>query len=203
MSSDKPRGYLTRLLGIDCETSGLFFNGDNPALGDGTQGYYQAVSWGLVVINAETLQPIEKLYLEVKWDGKSIWSPKAEAVHGLSKAHLEEHGVSRTEAVEEIGNLILNHWGPSSPVCVLGHNPSFDLSFLKADLRSEGLEVRFGSKVVDTNSIGFAVFNTHNSDDLFELVGVKRGEHNALDDALAALKVVQTVRKLSDRLLGG
>lgn len=204
MSNNKPRGYLTRLLALDCETSGLFFNADDPSFDPVSGQNYQAVSWGFIVVNADTLTPIEELYLEIKWDNKSLWSDKAEKIHGISKKHLDANGISRREAVEEIGNLILNHWGPDSPVCVLGHNPAFDLAFLKRDLRTEGLEVKFGSKMIDTNSIGFAVYNTHNSDDLFETVGIStRAEHNALDDARSALRVVQLTRQLSDACFGG
>lgn len=205
MSNIKPpRGYVTRLLALDAETSGLAYNQDDPSYNSQTGEYFQAVSWGLIVVNAETLLPIEELYLKIKWDGKSVWSPQAEKIHGLSKQHLEETGVSRSEAVEAIGNLILNHWGPTSPVHILGHNPSFDLAFLKRDLRSEGLEIRFGNKMIDTNSVGFVVYSTHNSDDLFEMVGIEqRKDHNALDDARNALKVIQTTRALSNECFGG
>jgi DNA polymerase III epsilon subunit-like protein len=198
------RGYITRLLVLDCETTGLHFNQDDPALGDGKKGYFQAVAWGLIVVNAVTLEPIEELYLEIQWDGQSIWNTKAENIHGLSKAYLKSNGVTRAEAVEAIGNLIIDHWGIDTPVHVLGHNPQFDLAFLKADLRSEGLEIKFGNKMVDTNSIGFAVYSTHNSDDLFEMVGLpKREDHNALEDARNALYVVKVTRTLAEACFGG
>lgn len=204
MNNNKPRGYLTRLLALDCETSGLFFSGESPCHNSKTQQYYQAISWGFIVVDANTLNPIEELYMEIQWDGKSLWSDKAEAIHGLSKKYLSINGIPRCEAVEEIGNLILNHWGPDSPVCVLGHNPMFDLAFLRQDLKSEGLEVKFGGKMIDTNSIGFTVYNTYNSDDLFENVGVEtRKDHNALDDARSALRVVQLTRQLADKCFGG
>lgn len=203
--SDKPRGYITRLLAIDCETSGLVYNSDDPSYDAKTGQYFQAVSWGLIVVDAINLKTIEELYLEIKWDGKSQWNTQAENIHGLSKAHLAKNGMDRQDAVEAIGNLIINHWGPSSPICVLGHNPSFDLAFLKRDMRSEGIDLRFGSKRIDTNSVGFTVFGTHNSDDLFELVGIKRdpNNHNALDDARAALEVVRRTRALANECFGG
>lgn len=201
---NKPRGFHQYLLALDCETTGLHFNQDNPALGDGKRGYFQAVSWGLIVVNAVTLEAIEELYLEIQWDGQSIWNTKAESVHGLSKAYLKENGITRTEAVEEIANLIVNYWGVDSPVHILGHNPQFDLAFLKADLRSEGLEIKFGNKMVDTNSIGFAVYNTYNSDDLFEMVGLPvREDHNSLTDAKNAVYTVKATRGLAEACFGG
>ncbi|PPD54354.1 MAG: hypothetical protein CTY12_03420 [Methylotenera sp.] len=203
--NDKPRGYVTRLLVLDCETSGLVCNSDDPSYDAKTGQYFQAVSWGLIVVDAINLKTIEELYLEIKWDGKSQWSPKAESIHGLTKQYLEQNGIDRQDAVEAIGNLIINHWGPSSAIHVLGHNPSFDLAFFKRDMRSEGIELKFGNKRIDTNSVGFTVFGTHNSDDLFELVGIKRDpkNHNALEDARGALEVIRRTRALANECFGG
>ena len=204
MAMKPPRGYVTRLLAIDSETTGLAYNCDDPSYNPNTGEMFQAISWGIIVVDAVNLLPIEELYVEIQWDGKSVWSPGAEKIHGLSKQYLAENGITSTEAVEQIANLILKHWGPSSPVHVLGHNPWFDLSFLKRLLRSEGLEIKFGNKMVDTNSIGFAIYDTHNSDDLFEYVGIpSRKDHNALDDARCALQVLQTTRMIADACFGG
>ena len=203
--SSSPKGFITRLLVLDCETTGLAYNSDDPSYDSKTGQYYQAVSWGLIVVDATTLNTIEELYLEVRWDRKSVWNGKAEQIHGLSKKYLEENGLDRSEAVEAMGNLIINHWGPSSPIHILGHNPDFDLAFFKRDMRSEGIELRFGNKKVDTNSIGFTVFGTHNSDDLFELIGVKRdpSKHNSLEDARCSLEVVKRTRALANECFGG
>ncbi len=199
-----PRGYITRLLIVDTETSGLAYSCDDPSYNPKTGETYQIVSIGLIVVNAITLEPIEKVYLEIKWDGKSTWDQRAQEVHGLTKAYLNENGVDTYEAVEVIGNLILDHWGPDSPVHICGHNPHFDLSFFKRLLRSEGIEIKFGNKMIDTNSIGFAVFNTHNSDDLFETVGMPvRKDHNSLEDAMSVLKVLKITRTLADECFGG
>lgn len=203
MNTKKPRGYMTRLLALDCETTGLFFNTDDPSFDPVTKQYYQPVSFGLIVVDADTLKSIEELYVEIKWDGHSQWNTKAEAIHGLSKSYLEANGIAMCDAVILVGNLILKHWGPDSPISILGHNPQFDLCFLKRLLRTEGLNIKFGGRMIDTNSIGFTVFQTYNSDDLFEIIGLEvRGDHNALEDARSALQVVRTVRKLSDAMLG-
>lgn len=201
--STKPRGYLTRILALDTETSGLAYNCVDPSYNPTTKQMYQPLSVGLVVVDAQTLKPIDKLYVEIKWDEKFVWSEDAAKIHGLSKSYLDQNGMTMSEAVEAVGNLIIDHWGPTSPICVLGHNPQFDISFLRRLMASEGIELRFGSKTINTNAIGFAVFGTHNSDDLFETVGLpKRDKHNALDDALAALKVVQVIRALANQCFG-
>lgn len=203
MSNTKPRGYITRLLIIDCETSGLAYNCDDPSYNPTTGETFQAVSWGFIVVDAITLKPIQELYLEIKVDKDTTWDIRVDKVHGLTREYLAENGISRPEAVEIIGNLLVDHWGPSSPIHVAGHNPHFDLAFLRRDLRSEGLDFKFGNKMVDTNSVGFTVYSTHNSDDLFEMVGLPpRKDHNALEDARSALKVLQTTRLIANTCFG-
>lgn len=205
MATKKPRGYIDLALFIDCETSGLFYNQDDPSYNAHTGEEYQSVSWGLVVANTQTLDKIEELYIEIKWDGVSLWSKEAQAVHGLTLEYLEEHGLTDEDAAVAIAELLLKYWGPDSPVCLGGHNvATFDKFFLRRLLRKHGLEVRFGSKTIDTNAIGFATFGTHNSDDLFDAVGLPaRAEHNALVDANNARESVKRIRKMFNACLDG
>lgn len=207
MTTDKkPRGYIELVLFVDTETSGIAFKSDDPSHDPVTGETYQAVSFGLVVANAQTLKTIEELYVEIKWNGDSKWSKEAEGVHGLSLAHLEENGVDEEEAVVQIASLILKYWGPDSPVCLGGHNvASFDKFFLRRLLRKHGVEVKFGAKTLDTNSLGFGTFGTHNSDDLFAVVGCPDRDpanHNALQDARNAQQTFRTVRTLFARCIG-
>lgn len=193
----KPPGYFEILLAMDCETSGLNFNAVDPSEG------YQSIAWGFVVADAHTLKPIEKLYLEIKWDGKSTWSPQAEKVHGLSKEHLKENGVTSEEAAIIIGNLILKYWGPTVSIRTLGHNvATFDLWFLRRLMEENGITLNFGNRHVDTSSIGFVNWEVFTSDQLFDAVGLEeRGVHNALDDALMALEAARRTRVLFQSLL--
>lgn len=205
MSEKKPRGYIEYAMFLDVETSGMFMGQEDPVRNDATGESYQIVSIGIVVANANTLKPVDALYLEIKWNGESLWSKEAERVHGLTLQYLEDNGVDEEDAVCQIAELILKYWGPEGVVCLGGHNvATFDRPFLRHLLTKYGLTVRFGSKTIDTNAIGFAVFGTHNSDDLFEMVGIPTRDpanHNALDDANAALRVVQVVRSMSKALL--
>lgn len=198
---NKPKGYFANVLAIDVETTGLAYgskNGD-PSYDRANDKTYQIVSIGLIVANADTLDVVEELYLEIKWDGTSEWNDAAERVHGLSKQHLETHGVTSEEAVLAIGNLILKYWGPDTPICLLGHNvATFDLFFLKRLMSSHGIDLRFGNRHVDTNSIGFATMQSYTSDEMFEYFGFIRdpNNHNALDDARFALASTKLVRDL-------
>lgn len=199
----KPRGYFKYLLGIDFETSGLFF-GSNP-VDDGSGNYYQPVSAGIVVIDADTLTAVEQHYIEIQWDGNSLWSDKAQKVHGLTKQYLQENGVTLSEAVELIGNIIVKYWGPTGVIHCLGHNVHrFDVMFLDWLMKTEGIHLRFGNRHIDTCSAGFLTFGTYNSDDLFDAAGMPArnpNKHNALDDILCTLESARTIKTLWKHLV--
>jgi hypothetical protein len=205
MINKKPRGYFKHVLAVDVETSGMCYGTDDPSYNPKTGETYQIVSIGLVVADVATFKPVEELYLEIKWDGESVWSKEAEGVHGLTKQYLEEHGVDRVTAVEEIGNLVIKYWGPDTPICLLGHNvATFDLWFFKRLMRSEGIHLRFGNRYIDSQSAGIATFGTFNSDDLFAAAGFPErdpSKHNALDDAKMALTSVRLIKQLWNELV--
>ena len=203
---DKPRGHFDFILAIDCETTGLKFGSDYADDG------HQAVSWGVVVADAATLKPIEELYVEIKWNQQSkdarkkdsSFGKRAEEIHGLTYEYLEKNGIDEEDAVAKIGELILKYWGPEVSIRTLGHNVHlFDLFFLRSMFRRHGIELKFGNRHYDTNSVGFVTFNTFNSDDLFEKVGFDaRGAHNALDDAKMALEAARRIRVIFQSALG-
>src|SRR5271167_1552797 len=93
----KPRGHFNYLLAMDSETTGLCVNEDDPTFNLKKNEFHQSVSWGLIVADASTLKPIEKLYVEIKWNEKSKAQRKAnakfgvhaEGVHGLTFDYLE------------------------------------------------------------------------------------------------------------------
>jgi hypothetical protein len=200
MATKKPRGYFEKVLAMDCETTGLFFNEDDPSYNSQTGQTHQSVSWGFIVADAKTLKPIEKLYIEIKHDGKSEWNSKAEAVHGLSKAYLKENGMDASEAVEAIANLIIKHWGPTGNICTLGHNVvSFDLCFLKRLMRSQGIVLKFGNRHIDTFAASMGTIQAFNSDDLFDTMGLPvREKHNALEDIEYTLESLRRIKVLWD-----
>lgn len=204
---DKPRGSFDFLLAIDCETTGLTFNSDYADAG------HQAVSWGIIVADAQTLKPIEELYVEIKWNEQSraarqkdsTFGVRAEQIHGLTFDYLEENGIDESEAVLKIGELILKYWGPEVSIRTLGHNVHlFDLFFLRSMFRRHGIELKFGNRHYDTNSVGFVTLGTFNSDDLFQKMGFEtRGAHNALDDAKMALESARRIRVIFQNALEG
>ena len=202
--SDKPRGYFKFLLAADAETSGVAIGCDDPTHDPEKNVTYQSVSWGFLVLDADTLKEVDRLYLEIKWNGTSTWEPRAEAVHGLSKEYLEEHGMTEEEAVVEIGNLVIKYWGTDSPVCLLAHNANFDLCFLRQLTRSQGLDFKYGNRIIDTNGIAFATFGTYTSDEFFEAAGLpERKQHNALEDIEYTVEALRRTRMVFNAGLEG
>lgn len=203
-ATKQPQGYYNRILAFDCESSGLHLGMGHPARNpNDPTDRYQCVSWGMVVLDQQ-LNQLDELYVEIQWDGKSKWSSKAEAVHGLSKEYLAKHGTPFDEAYVQIVNFIFKHWG-TTPVVTLGHNSiSFDLEFLRSDLKELDLTLKFGNRHLDSNTLGFTIFETYTSDQLFEELGQEdRGDnHNALDDVKRTIQAFRVSRQIAKSVLG-
>lgn len=203
---NRPPGYYKYILAIDCESTGLNWDTDDPSIG------HQAVSWGIIVADAHTLIPIEKLYIEIKWNEESkkakqldpTFSVRASEIHGLTFAHLEEHGISEEEAVIAILELIIKYWGPDRQLHCLGHNvQAFDIPFLRAMFRRYGAEVRFSSRNTDSHSVGVALLESYTSDQFFGTMGfTDRDGHNALEDAAQALESIRRCRVMWNDFVG-
>ena len=204
MSDIKPRGYFKYILAADCETSGLAQYCDDPSYNYETKQEYQSLSWGFLVIDADTLKEVDRLYLEIKYDGESEWESRAAAIHGLTLKHLEENGMEQEDAVMEIANLVMKYWGPESPICFLAHNANFDKCFLRRLMRKYDIELRFANRMIDTNGISFATFGTYNSDDFFDAAGLpERKEHNAMEDIEMTVESVRRAKMIFNIGLDG
>jgi DNA polymerase III epsilon subunit-like protein len=200
LPSNKPTGYFEHILAIDCETTGLNFNGDDASDG------HQAVSWGVIVANSTTFKPVEELYVEIRWNEQSKanrqtdpkFGTRAEKVHGLSFDYLEKNGKTEAEAVELLGNLIIKYWGVENCIHTLGHNVHlFDMPFLRAMFRRHAIPLKFGNRHLDSSSLSFGTLGAFNSDDMFKTMGFdQRKEHNALDDIRMTLETYRTIKLL-------
>lgn len=199
-----PRGHFSKILAMDCETTGLNFNSPDPSDG------YQSISWGLIVADAKTLKEIDSLYVEIQWDGQSIWEKRAEQVHGLSIEHLKKHGLPKDEAAAKIAEFVYSYWPPDAQssanrnVRCAGHNvATFDTWFMRRLLNEFGVMFTTGNRFIDTSSVGWVMLDTYNSDDLFSQLGLgERTEHNALEDARMALQVLKKLKALSTIIIG-
>jgi DNA polymerase III epsilon subunit-like protein len=199
-----PRGYYDKVLSMDCETSGLKFNSIDPSDG------YQSISWGLIVADAATFKPIDELYVEIQWDGKSNWDKRAEEVHGMSKEYLAKNGVDNESAVADIAEFIFKYWPPDAQtssnrnVRCLGHNvASFDIWFMRRLLEPHGLMFKTGNRYIDTSGVANVLLGTFNSDDMFAELGLAaREKHNSLEDARMTLESARRMRMIFQKCIG-
>lgn len=187
---------IEKILAIDVETTGL-------SKGDDITSNHQIVSIGLVVADKD-LKPIDKFYCEIKWNGTSHWTAHAEAIHGLSKQHLEENGLDEEDAVVAITEFLLKHYDPEEYIFFLGHNPKgFDVPFFVKLTNKYDVHFKIAHRTVDSFSVGFTCLGTQNSDELFGTFYPTRKEHNALDDAEMALGVCRKIKKIMKGILDG
>lgn len=187
---------IDKLLAFDCETTGFTF-GPDPSKD------HCMVSAGLIVADLD-FNPIEELYVEIKWDGKSNWADQAENIHGLSRQYLEAHGQTHEQAAEAIGGLLVDHFGFDKAITLLGTNVmSFDLFFIRKFLDSMELSFKFSHRGADTFSLAIGTVKSQTSDELFELLGFdKRDKHNALEDARMSLKAFKIINNLWSKHVG-
>ena len=176
-------------LGIDSETTG--FSLPNYA------EKHQMISYGAVIVDNESLTIVDSLYNEIKFDeSKYEWTSGAEAIHGISRQHLEEHGKDSTAAAMELAAFILKYFGPSPVVMILGHNPNFDIAFMRQLLEPNGMMPEISNRVIDSSVVAFTNLNDTTSNNMFAHCGFEdRKAHNALEDILltvAALKHFRT-----------
>ncbi len=180
---------IDKLVAIDVETSGLSFDGD-------VTHNHQIVSIGLIVADNE-FNEIDSFYREIKHNGTSHWSSKAEAIHGLSKEYLETNGIEEGQAVLEITEFLLKYFNPDESILFLGHNArSFDIPFFNKLTNKFDIYFKISHRCVDSFSIGFVAFGAENSEELFKIFYKNRDKHNALDDARMSLGCCQKLMKI-------
>ena len=199
-----PKGYFKYLVALDTETSGLNFNAPIGHAADG----YQIVSLGMIVVDEETLKPVDKLYVEIMWNGESKWDAGAEKVHGLTKQYLEANALTEEEAAELLINFLMKYFGaPPFPggIRFLGQNvATFDVVFLEQMLARVGVPITFGTRHIDTFALGLICERKFNSDDLFDHFDLqKRDKHNSLTDAQFALQTSTYIRTNYNSVVDG
>jgi hypothetical protein len=200
---NKNIGHFEKILAVDCETTGLCFNSNDPVT-DGKERH-QSLSWGALIVDADTLKVEDELYVEIKWNEESYIQrykdPKfgigAEKVHGMTESYLAQNGVDEEEAVQQLGTLICENLDIKKRIRLLGHNVVFDSYFLHDLFHRHGIDLLFGTKFIDTSSIAYATMGIFNSDAMFDALGMQeRGAHNALEDIKMTLETVKMIRGL-------
>ena len=100
--------------------------------------------------------------------------------------------MSSEDACALLMEMLLKYMGPNPKVMVLGFNTSFDIDFTKQLFKDNGCEFTNHHVILDVAGMSFLCFGTYKSDHVFEIFGnLKRGNHNALDDARMTLDVAR------------
>jgi DNA polymerase III epsilon subunit-like protein len=188
--SKKSTGVPKFSLGFDTETSGFSL----PYFAS----KHQMISYGAVIVDNESLEIVDALYNEIKFDDtKYSWDAGAEAVHGLSREHLSKNGLSSMEAGCALAEFMLKYFGPQPSIMLIGHNPKFDVAFMKQLLEPLELMPNLYDRMIDTSVLGFTAFNNTRSDFIFSKLGFEdRGSHNALEDIFLTVGAVKKFREV-------
>ena len=122
---------------------------------------YNLVSIGAVPVREQTDRDVSRwiadedrlFYVELKpiYPG---FSPEAMAIHGISRQHLERHGVEPRLAMSRLAD-----WTATvgrQPVFV-GHNAVFDWAYVNHYFVETGVDNPYGWKALDTKSLAAGV----------------------------------------------
>lgn len=174
-------------LGIDWETSG--YSLPNYAAS------HQGISFGAVVFDLKTFDPIETLYREIKFDStKHLWDMGAERVHGMTREYLAANGVAQEEAALELGNLVIKYFA-AEKMTVLGHRAYFDECFTTQLMATIDVELNYDPVKIDSAAFGLTFLGVTSSNQLFQLAGCPpRSAHNSLEDILYTLASVKAIK---------
>ena len=203
------RGYFKYLFAVDSETTGLCFknysHNENVVHNPDSGEHHQALSWGIMVVDASTFKVLEKEYIPVKWNENTkrqraadpSFGKRAEEIHGLTYEHLEQVGFDEKDAVVKIGQLIMKYFGTDNAIKLLGHNVMFDMQFLRELFQRYGINLKFGTRIYDSNALSFGTVGAWNSDDLFSTMGfATRKSHNALEDIEMTVEMFRITKAL-------
>jgi len=187
----QPKKDLNRLpqfgLAIDWETSG--YSLPNYA------SKHQGISYGAIIFDVKTLDPIESLYREIHFNPKYIWDAGAERVHGITQSYLAKNGVPQQDAAFELASLVNRYLGNDN-VMVLGHRVHFDIAFTNQLMDSAGMEFTYHPTKIDSCSMATILLELTYSEDIFSILGLPpRGQHNALEDIMYTLESVKRMKE--------
>jgi DNA polymerase III epsilon subunit-like protein len=117
-------------------------------------GLYNMVSVGGVEVrwDGERHQRGDTFYFEIRpeFDGFDAGAMK---VHGLSEAHLREHGLPARDVMHRIAEWVKAHVGKGERPLFVGHNAPFDWMFVAWYFAWAGMENPFGYNALDTKAL--------------------------------------------------
>ncbi|MEC7240463.1 MAG: 3'-5' exonuclease [Myxococcota bacterium] len=124
---------------------------------------FDMISLGAVAVHEnedETLQLGDSFYVEIVPTAPQ-WDDGAEAIHGLSKAHLQRNGISRRAAMERLAAWVVSTTDEGTKPTFVGHNAPFDWSHVAWCFAAEGFSNPFGYKALCTKALATGVLGVH------------------------------------------
>lgn len=133
----------------------LYYSVDIEASGP-VPGLYNLVSIGVVPVMDEggVFRPAEeRFYVELKPIG-GAFEDEAMAVHGLSRAHLEQNGTEASKAMRDLVEFVAGGVNRRAARAVfVGHNAAFDWSYISYYFTLFRMPNPFGYKALDIKSL--------------------------------------------------
>lgn len=176
-----------KVLFLDWETTGV--PPDDWDMRTGPMG----ISLGVVATDTDHWNPIAQDQFHVAYTTDHTWSSESERIHGLSRTFLASEGISQADAADRFNDFARTHVG--NVIRIGGHNAEFDRKFTKQllmhSVSSAPVEIDF--RIYDSMAIA-ALLGFSSGGEMFRYYGHQRGvHHDALDDALGALKAFRKV----------
>jgi DNA polymerase III epsilon subunit-like protein len=185
-------------ISVDCEASGPY------------PGRHACLSIGAVVVKRERKAWVlgERFYAEWAPHPGAEEDPAATEIHGLSWAHLQQHGVEHRQGTRDFAQWVDAQSKKRRPFFV-GLNAGFDWAFVLYALGQAGVENPFHHAPIDLKS---AIWGAHGGDwlngsnrvALARLVGKPQAplegghrKHHAGDDALEQAHILIALLNLS------
>lgn len=117
-------------------------------------GLFNMVSVGGVEVrwNGQRHVRGDTFYFEIcpEFEG---FDPGAMKIHGLSEAHLREHGLPAREVMQKIAEWVKAHVKPGEKPLFVGHNAPFDWMYVAWYFAWAGMENPFGYNALDTKAL--------------------------------------------------
>ena len=156
-------------------------------------GLFNMVSIGGVIVTKDDsgYRRGDEFYFELQpvCDG---FDSHAMSIHGISEAHLREHGLPAREVMTEISAWVKQHVPSGHRALFVGHNAPFDWMYTAWYFAWAGLENPFGYNALDTKALLMGVhrlpWRECNKEMLLEIYPQLQAPdpdmvHNALADA--------------------
>ena len=117
-------------------------------------GFYNMVSIGGVVVrfNGSVHERGEEFYYEMKPISEGF-DEHAMRIHGLTREHLDRHGVDARSVMLSICDWVQTIRGDADRVLFVGHNAPFDWMYVAWYFSWAGLDNPFGYNALDTKAL--------------------------------------------------